>query len=75
MTDCVVVPPAEVAVQVKVLPSVSVVTADASQPVVAPTAELASVTDQEIWTSLLYQPLVPNVPDTLGETVGAGGRC
>ena len=71
------VPPALVAEQVNVIPAVSVVTELDSQPVVELTADSGSVTVHATPTLLVYQPLFPNMPVTLGvmsggvESVGA----
>jgi hypothetical protein len=64
------VPPALVAVQVNTVPAVSVVTVDVSQPDVDVTVDSGSDTAQLTVTSLTYQPLLPDVPVTVGETTG-----
>jgi hypothetical protein len=70
VTDCAVVPPALVALQVKVVPAVSVDTAAGAQPVVNEIVESESLIDHDTVTSLVYQPFVPSVPVTVGVTLG-----
>jgi hypothetical protein len=66
--EAVVVPPPEVALQVKVTPAVSSVTEAGAQSAV--TAESGSLTLQETDTSDVYQPLEPRVPLTTARTTG-----
>jgi len=69
VTLAVVVPPGDVAVQVKVTPGVSAVTIACSQPLVL-TGDSESLTDQKIATVDVYQPFRPSVPATVGVIVG-----
>ena len=64
------VPPPLVASQVRVVPEVLLVIRVASQPVVLLTVDSASLTDQLTSTGLMYQPLSPNTPLTLGVMTG-----
>src|SRR5437762_1426530 len=64
-------PPALVAVHVKVMLFVSLVTVVVSQPVCELIVDSASTTLQLTVTSLVYQPLLPRVPATLGVMIGA----
>ncbi len=70
-------PPADVAVQVYVVPLESVLSVVASQPVWLDTALSASVTVHVTPTFEVYQPLLPSVPVTVGAIAGgvasAGG--
>jgi hypothetical protein len=70
VTDWEAVPPVLVAEHVKVVPVVSVATFDVPHPVVDVTADWASVTVHETDTSLVYHPLLPRVPVTVGVMVG-----
>src|SRR5215216_2155255 len=70
VTDCELVPPALVAVQVRVVPAVSALIVVEPQPLLEEIADSLSVTDQETVTSLVYQPLLPCVPTTLGVITG-----
>jgi hypothetical protein len=72
VTDCELVPPALVAVQVRVVPLfvVSVLIKVGSHPLEEEIADSASTTDQETVTSLIYQPLLPKVPLTIGVITG-----
>jgi hypothetical protein len=69
-TCCEDVPPALVAEHVNVIPAVSVVTELAPQPVVDVTVLWASVTLQLTLTSLVYQLLLPSVPETFATITG-----
>src|SRR5690349_3098465 len=69
VTDLLVMPPVDVAVQVNVTPAVSVVTALVPQPLTT-TGESVSVTFHETCTLLRYQPSFPAVPVTVGVTTG-----
>jgi hypothetical protein len=64
------VPPALVAVQVKVVPAVSEVTVSGAQPDEELMGDSVSVTLQFTRTSLVYQPLLPTVPLTFGVMTG-----
>ncbi|MGH9458109.1 MAG: hypothetical protein ACRD2J_10790, partial [Thermoanaerobaculia bacterium] len=67
----VVVPPCEVAVQVKVVPFVSVVTADGSQPELPVRSVSTSWTVHDRSTvPARYQPLSPSLPVTTGVITG-----
>jgi hypothetical protein len=70
VTDCELVPPALVAEQVNVVALVSDVIVVVPQPVCDETVESGSVTVQLTVTSLVYQPLFPSVPVTLGVITG-----
>jgi hypothetical protein len=70
VTDWEAVPPALVAEQVKVVPEVSDVTAEAPHPVVDVTADCGSLTAHETETLLVYHPLFPRVPTMLGVITG-----
>jgi hypothetical protein len=70
VTDWEMVPPALVAVQVKVAPPVSVLTLPAPHPEVDVTLESGSLTIQPIPTLLTYHPLAPRVPVTVGAITG-----
>ena len=70
VTDCELVPPALVAVQVKVVPAVSVLIVVELHPVLDVMLDSGSVTLQVTVTSLVYQPFVPKVPETLGVMTG-----
>lgn len=70
VTDFVAVPPELVAEQVSVVPAVSALMLVLPQPVVEEIVESGSVTLQDTLTSLVYQPLLPAVPDTLGVITG-----
>jgi hypothetical protein len=59
-----------VAEQVRVAPVVSLVRFDAVQPLEEEIPDSASVKDQLTDTSLVYQPLLPEVPLTLGLMTG-----
>jgi hypothetical protein len=63
VTDCELVPPALVAVQVRVVPAVSVLIVVVLQPLVEVIADSGSVTVQLTVTLLTYQPLLPRVPE------------
>jgi hypothetical protein len=63
-------PPPEVALQVKTVPVVSVVTVLGPQPVVEVTLDSGSLTVQETVTLDRNQPSLPRVPDTLGVMTG-----
>ena len=54
----------------KVVPAVSLVTLAASQPLLALMADSASTTLQVTETLLVYQPLLPSVPLTVGVITG-----
>jgi hypothetical protein len=60
-----------IAEQGKVVPVVSDVIGAATHPVLVTGVEMSSVTVQLTETSLVYQPLLPAVPTTLGVTTGA----
>src|SRR6185503_20855635 len=64
VTEAVDEPPADDAVQVNVTPAVSAVTKLVPQPVVALTGALSSMVVHATSTSLVYQPLLPSVPET-----------
>src|SRR6188768_1473846 len=68
---CVVVPPADVAVHVNVMPAVSVTMLLAPQPSLESMGAYAPVVVQLTCTSLVYQPLVPGVPEMSATTLGA----
>ena len=70
VTLWVAVPPVEVAVQVNVMLAVSDDTVVGLQPVCDVTVDCASVTVHETLMSLVYQPLLPNVPVTVGLITG-----
>ena len=70
VTDCVVVPPALVALQVSVVPAVSVEIVVGPQPVETRIADWASVLVQETFTLPRYQPLRPWLPVTVDLTTG-----
>jgi hypothetical protein len=70
VTLAVVVPPGDVAVQVKVAPGVSAVTIACSQPL----TDSARLTDQTIATFDVYQLFRPSVPVTVVVIVGGGAR-
>jgi hypothetical protein len=61
VTDSLLVPPALVAVQVRVVPVVSVLRVDESQPSWLLMSDSSSVTLQLIPTLLVYQSLSPKV--------------
>ena len=65
-----VVPPADVAVHVNVVPAVSVETVLVPHPDEAEIAEFGSVTLQDTLTLDVYQPLLPDVPVTVGVMTG-----
>ncbi len=65
------VPPALVAVHLRVVPAVSALMMVCPQPVDEEIADSLSVTVQLTVTSPTYQLLVPNSPSTLGVMVGA----
>jgi hypothetical protein len=69
-TDAVAVPPDDVASHVNVVPAVSVVTEEGSQPLVDDTGESGSWTSQLTDASDTYQPLLPSVPLTVGVITG-----
>ena len=69
------VPPALLAVQVKVMPIVSLVMLCVSQPLWLLMADSESLTFQLTVTSLTYQPLLPSVPLILGAITGAVLSC
>ena len=73
VTDCVLVPPELVAVQVNVTPDVSVVTKLVSQPDCDVMADSGSLTVQPTVTLLMYHPLFPRVPLTFEVMTGAVG--
>ena len=64
------VPPALVAWQVNVRPAVSVDTVWGPQPICVVTLDSLSTTDHVRLTVLLYQPLLPEVPLTVGVRTG-----
>ena len=64
VTEFEAVPPALVAVHVRVVPAVSVVIVEGSQPDVEVIVDSASVTVQATPTSLAYQSLASRVPVT-----------
>ena len=64
------VPPALVAVQVKVLPAVSAVMFVEPHSMSVVTVDSGSVTVQLAVTSLVYQPLLPRVPVMVGVMTG-----
>ena len=64
------VPPALVTSQVRVVPAVSLSMVVKSQPLVEVMANSLSMTVQLTVTSLVYQPLSPSVPLTLGVITG-----
>ena len=70
VTDFVVVPPALVALQVFVVPAVSVEIVDGAQPVEVRIADCASVTVQVTFTLERYQLFEPSVPVTVEVTFG-----
>src|SRR5512147_1326115 len=70
VTDCEAVPPALVAVQVSVVPVVSVVMLVVPQPEVLEMVDSLSTTLQLTLTLLVYQPFVPSVPVTVGVITG-----
>jgi hypothetical protein len=70
VTDWLFVPPALVAVQVRVVPVVSVEIVVGPQPDCVEIAESGSETVHDTITSEVYQPFEPNVPDTLGVITG-----
>jgi hypothetical protein len=64
-------PAASVAVQVYVVPALSVDVVVVAQPAdVVPTPDMPSFTANETFTSLVYQPFAPSVPLTVGVMVG-----
>lgn len=69
VTDCEEVPPALVAEQVSVVLVVSEAIVVVSQPVEV-NDDSGSVTLQLTITSLVYQPLLPKVPETVGLITG-----
>src|SRR2546423_441965 len=71
VTDWPLVPPLLVAVQVKVVPAVSVVMLVGPQPFCDVTDDSGSTTVQLTATLLVYQPLFPNVPTMCGVMTGA----
>lgn len=70
VTDCEFVPPALVALQMRVRPAVSELMVVDSHPVVEVIVDSGSDTVQLTVTSLTYQPLLPSVPLTLGVITG-----
>ena len=70
VTDSEAVPPALVAVQVRVVPVVSLVIVVGPQPDDDEIADSLSTTVHVTVTSLVYQPLFPSVPLTFGVTTG-----
>ena len=64
VTEFEVVPPALVAAHVRVVPAVSVVIVEGSQPDVEVIVDSRSVTVQATPTLLVYQLLAPSVPVT-----------
>jgi hypothetical protein len=70
VTACCAVPPALAASQVNVTPAVSVVMVAGPQPLVFETVDPSSVTVQVSETSLVYQPLLPTAPVTVGVITG-----
>jgi len=70
VTDCVAMPPALVAEQVRRRPLVSVMTELGSQPVVAEIGDSGSLSDQLTRTSLLYQRLLTSEPAIDGVMTG-----
>ena len=70
VTDCVLVPPALVAEHVNVVPAVSIVTLLDPQPVLDVIVDSGSATVHETPTLLVYQPLLPSVPLTVGVMTG-----
>jgi hypothetical protein len=70
VTDWLFVPPALVAVQVSVVPVVLVLIVVEPHPEEEEIDESGSLTVHETFTSLVYQPLFPSVPLTLGVMTG-----
>ena len=70
VTEFELVPPALVAVQVRVVPVVSAVSVVALHPEEEVMADSGSLTVQLTFTLLVYQPLLPAVPVTLGVMTG-----
>src|SRR5690242_6297188 len=70
VTNWLAVPPALVAVQVRVTPLVSLLRVLGSQPDCALIADSLSTALQLTATSLTYQPLLPRVPFTWGVMTG-----
>ena len=70
VTEAESVPPPLVAVQVSVVPGVSLETVVGSQPDEDVIGDSPSTTDHDTVTSLVYQPLLPSVPTTVGVMTG-----
>jgi hypothetical protein len=70
VTDSLVVPPALVAEQVRVVPPVSVLIVVGPQPDEDEIVDSPSVTDHETVTLLVYHPLFPRMPLTFGVIAG-----
>ena len=78
VTDWDEVPPALVAVQVSVVPVVSLVIVVEPHPELELIGDSLSMTVHETLTSLTYQPLFPSVPTTPGVMIGgveSEGAC
>lgn len=71
VTDCELVPPALVALQVSVMPLVSALIVVDPQPELDEMSDSLSVTVQLTVTSLVYQPLLPSAPAMFGTMLGA----
>src|SRR2546426_11661526 len=71
VTVCGAIPPSLVALQVKLMPAVSVVSMLVAQPVEL-NGVSGALTVQLTVTLLWYQPLLPSVPVTVGVITGAG---
>ena len=70
LIELLVVPPADVTLQVNVALAVSVVTMLVTHPVLERMLAGGVLIDHATCTSLVYQPLRPNVPVTTGCTTG-----
>src|SRR5207253_469791 len=70
LTDPELVPPALVAVQVKVVPEVSVVWVTVTHPLLEEIEDSGSVTDQVMVGLLLFQPAALGTGETLAEITG-----
>ncbi len=70
VTDCELVPPALLAVQIRVTPPVSESIVVSTQPSSIVTSDSGSVTVHSTETLLTYQPLLPSVPLMVYEISG-----
>ena len=70
VTELEAVPPALVAVHVRVVPAVSELVVDGLQPEVEVIVDSESVTVQVTVTSPMYHPLLPSVPVTTWAITG-----